>query len=151
MAVRSRMMVPSTASRVLIQIDDDIPGALSGVLYSPYLQASAVFRDVMDLANILDELFDSISFPQASMSYRSFNTGRKGGTKGTTPNSRLAQGDRAQVLAEDEKNVFIVHVQFRQNAEWQGTVQFGPKAEPLHFRSMLELFRHIDDVLQAGH
>ena len=46
-----------------------------------------------------------------------------------------------------EKATFVVNVQFRQNATWQGTVPWtdGRRTEP--FRSALELIRLIDSTL----
>ena len=51
------------------------------------------------------------------------------------------KGDRA---------TFVVQVQFRQNATWQGTVTWAEKNEIQHFRSVLELIRLMDDSLREG-
>ena len=46
-----------------------------------------------------------------------------------------------------EKATFVVQVQFRQNATWQGTVTWAEKNETRHFRSTLELIRLMDESL----
>ena len=49
-----------------------------------------------------------------------------------------------------EKATFVVHVQFRQNATWQGTIQWIESKKTQKFRSTLELIRLMDEALQNG-
>lgn len=43
---------------------------------------------------------------------------------------------------------FLVRIQFRQNASWQGTIQWLDKRQTKHFRSMLEMMMLIQDALE---
>lgn len=45
---------------------------------------------------------------------------------------------------------FVIHVQFRQNATWQGTIQWVDEKKEQHFRSTLEMLRLLDDALADG-
>ncbi|MDL2219088.1 hypothetical protein LJC04_01950 [Ruminococcaceae bacterium OttesenSCG-928-O06] len=150
MAVRSRQMVPSTASQVLVKIESRAQNRLAGRLYNPYLDAGAGFSDVMEFTNLLDEMFDSLSFPQATMEYRSFDA-RKAGKKATAgaQGPKVVQGvsDEEKVRPQDS-DVFVVHVQFRQNATWQGTVRWSGQPEEKRFRSTLELLKIMDSALE---
>lgn len=156
MAVRSRAMVPSTASRVLIQIKQHDAGRLSGVLYSPYLDKSMPFADVVDFTNQLDGVFDAISFPQATMRYRRFRKNAKQNTARATQPVNSAQKQAGgmgvnEKLTGQEGDTFVVHVQFRQNATWQGTVAWAGQNQALHFRSTLELLKIMDSALDENH
>ncbi|MBP7348162.1 MAG: hypothetical protein KA965_05725 [Butyrivibrio sp.] len=46
-----------------------------------------------------------------------------------------------------QKGTFIVQVQYRQNATWQGQVLWAEKNKKEHFRSAFELIRMIDNAL----
>ena len=139
MAVRSQNMVPSTASQVLIKVEESANAQMAGRLYSPYLGRGAAFADVVELANRLDDMFDEMQFPQAAMSYRQF-----GGKAG--PASRKPDG-AVEPIEPGEPGVFRVHVQFRQNADWQGTVAWAGGPPEQRFRSTLELFMLMDSAL----
>ena len=49
-----------------------------------------------------------------------------------------------------EKATFVVQVQFRQNASWQGTVTWAEQNETRHFRSTLELIKLMDEILDES-
>lgn len=146
MAVRSKQMVPSTSSRVLIKVDEYTGDRIAGRLYNPYLEKGGRFGDLVELANKLDEMFDALSFPQAAMSYRQFDTRRRP----TEPPPPRTEEDTGPI-GQQEADVFIVHVQFRQNADWQGTVTWAGGPQEMHFRSTLELFKAMDAALAASH
>ncbi|MDL2327406.1 hypothetical protein LJC64_01940 [Ruminococcaceae bacterium OttesenSCG-928-A11] len=157
MAVRGRQMVPSTASRVLIKIEDH--GAMSGLLYNPYLDVSRRFVDVVELADRLDGMFDSLSFPQATMEYRSFDAAKKkkraksAPAQAETPDRKVETEpmDKREKLNPQDSDTFVVHVQFRQNATWQGTIKWAGQNEEKRFRSTLELLKIMDSAITANH
>ena len=43
---------------------------------------------------------------------------------------------------------FIVQIQYRQNATWQGQIVWAEKNETKYFRSALELIKLIDSALE---
>jgi len=47
-----------------------------------------------------------------------------------------------------KQGTFIVHVQYRQNATWQGQVVWAEKNKVQKFRSVLELLKLIDNALE---
>ena len=60
------------------------------------------------------------------------------------------------VMEQAEKNVkgnkatFIVQVQYRQNATWQGQVTWSERNVTKHFRSALELIKLIDSATEEA-
>lgn len=159
MAIRSRQMVPSTSSRVLIKVEGYTGGVIAGLLYNPYLDVSYRFKDVVDFTDKLDAMFDELSFPQAAMSYRSFDAAKakkkkagKGAAQAPPAKEVEAQPvDKKEKLNPQDSDVFIVHVQFRQNATWQGTIKWAGENEEKRFRSTLELLKIMDSALETRH
>lgn len=49
------------------------------------------------------------------------------------------------------KATFILHLQFRENDSWQGTIQWVERKETLQFRSALELMKIINSVCEQGY
>lgn len=47
-----------------------------------------------------------------------------------------------------KKNIFMVQIASNENATWQGWATWVEKKETVAFRSMLELIRMIDNVIQ---
>lgn len=47
-----------------------------------------------------------------------------------------------------EQATFVVHVQLRQNATWQGTIQWLEEEKTQKFRSVLEMLKLMDQALQ---
>ena len=47
-----------------------------------------------------------------------------------------------------KKATFVVQVQYRQNATWQGTVTWLEEGKQSHFRSALELIKLMDSALE---
>ncbi len=149
MPMRNRATMPSTASRMLIRIDSYNAEGMRGVMRNPYMNKSVYFHDLVDFANKLDGFCDEMSFPQASATYRRFAPRGAGRAK---PPKRpdASEAAAAEPLERAGSQVFVIHVQFRQNATWQGTVRWhAPNQEHWEhrFQSTLELFRLMDSVL----
>ncbi|MDO4540774.1 MAG: hypothetical protein Q4B48_06725 [Syntrophomonadaceae bacterium] len=49
---------------------------------------------------------------------------------------------------DGDKGTFVVSIQFRQNASWQGTLQCVDARKTQRFRSELEMIKLIDSALQ---
>lgn len=56
--------------------------------------------------------------------------------------------DKQNNTAENgKKATFIVNVQFRQNATWQGTIRWVEKQKTQRFRSELEMIKLMDEAI----
>lgn len=121
---------------------------LSGYLYSDYFEASCEFKTAWEMVDILERLYNRLSFPQAGFEFRSFeDKGSKNARTevGLVSNTRHDQNEAA---AEQSSNAtFVVRVQFRQNATWQGTVDWLDGKKTKHFRSTLELLKLMDEAV----
>ncbi|MDL2225910.1 hypothetical protein LJC20_06960 [Eubacteriales bacterium OttesenSCG-928-M02] len=130
-------------NRVVICIDAYRDQEIEGRILYHKDTVVVPFFDINQLMAEMEHFFDDISYPQAAMEHRSFlKKGGKGSGEGqpqtaeaydATPKGRLA--------------TFAVQVQFRQNASWQGRMEWVEGQEVQPFRSELELLHHIDTVL----
>lgn len=100
------------------------------------------FGNDRELLGVLEELFDTLSFPCRFDNYRCFYDKKRP--------SPVKKGKRCGNMSEKNKATFIIHVQFRRNATWQGTIQWVESQKQQSFRSTLEMLRLIDEALEDG-
>lgn len=120
-------------------------------LYHCYAREPAKFSEIGELLLKADEIFDETQYPQASTESRTFDRRQEK----ITP--RPAARERIKLMSENEvtsqrgdKATFVVHVQYRQNATWQGSVVWAEKNKTQRFRSALELLKLIDSALDES-
>lgn len=51
---------------------------------------------------------------------------------------------------EKDKGTFIVHINSRQHATWQGEVVWAEKNKSMNFRSALELMKLVEGALDSN-
>lgn len=51
---------------------------------------------------------------------------------------------------QNTKETFMIQIQHRENATWQGTVEWSDKREARQFRSEVELIKLLDSALDAS-
>ena len=129
---------------VCICVDNLVNGHCNGRFYHCYSPQPVCFEDICTLVLKIEELYDEIKFPQAATKLRHFfeNTTeapRKEPKKYMTPKEVTDQ--------KGLKATFVVHVQYRQNSTWQGSVVWADKNISKNFRSTLELLKLIDGAL----
>lgn len=134
---------PNLVNLCIDKIDRD---ELSGRLYHCFCREPAVFFNLMQMLNLMEEFFDSISFPQASTKIRSF--AESAGTVSSRPIKAVSQKEIMRHAGE--AGTFIVCVKFRQNSEWQGEMTWMEGEATREFSSTLEFARLIDQALAAG-
>ena len=132
------------ACTALICIDSFDDYSMTGRLYHSSLPHEAYFRSFMELIETMEHIFNSLDYPQSSMTLRSF--------EGTKP------AERAEVAipaistsytnkAKGDTATFRLRVMFRQNATWQGTIRWIEAEKEENFRSVLELLHLMDSTI----
>lgn len=131
--------VTAAASECVVRLDSNSKHSLCGTVYSPYFKKSCSFLSELEFISCISGLLNDLGFPQEAFECRSFfkprrrrETVRKASE---TMDEQSFQTDRVS----DERATFVVNVQFRQNASWQGNVTWVEKGQTLSFRSVLEL------------
>ena len=131
---------------VTICVDCAREGEESGRLYHNYASDPVYFRGMGELLSLMDEFYERIQYPQASIEYRSFI--KKAPCRAGEAGRILER--KEPVRANGKKGTFVVHVQYRQNATWQGQVTWTERQVTKQFRSALEMLKLIDGALDEG-
>lgn len=123
------------------------------------------FQGLNAMLNAIEDKLNESGFPQAAMALRSWDLpGDPKGTPAHKPESEVAtcspSGEKA---ATDQSGPgvehyaygpslasFVLRVQFRQNASWQGNLSWLEGKRAIAFRSVLELIGLIDGALQCS-
>ena len=139
-------LITSMSTRVQVSVISSDDCEIAGYLYSPLYERYFRFSNALELLVRMNEMFDDLKFPQSSVEYRSFRNKR----------NRLDSGERDESLVSEviqNENVqakFVVHVQFRQNATWQGTIEWVEENKTQRFRSALEMLKLMEEALSTG-
>lgn len=96
------------------------------------------FSNLTQLLFLLDGLMDGLDYPQRATVPRSLTA------KPDRPAEPAAAGGRRQ---EGCLASFRISILFRQNASWQGSIQWLEQNSVSQFRSALELIQLLDSVL----
>jgi len=99
------------------------------------------FPSLWNLLQWIEQDIDQIGFPQNTFKYRTWGTG--------AAVARKNEGNIDIAPATAGSPTFIIQVLYRQNATWQGTIQWVEGRQTLTFRSEYELLRLMDEAMQA--
>ena len=118
-----------------------------GRLYHKYAREAVVFHQYSRLVLVLEDLFDAIGYPQASVQARRFD-GKKEEIVGfAIRQPEIAWGMDAMLAMRGRIATFAVHVKLRQNATWQGECYWLEGEKNALFVSELELLKLIGAVI----
>ena len=93
----------------------------------------------------IDDALDHYGGPQASTARRRF--GKAAQPDGVEKEEMPLDQEMHEQPVKGERATFVVQIQYRQNATWQGQVLWAEKDERKAFRSALELLKLIDSAL----
>lgn len=131
----------SMAARLTIRICAAEENGLQGFLYSSYFDKTVSFSDALEMLRKMECIYDGLSFPQSTVVYRRF---RERGIR------QIPLKGADATMAENEKPVratFVVHVKYRQNATWQGSITWTDKNITRNFRSAFEMLKLMDNAV----
>lgn len=130
----------------------------SGNLYHIYTREPVAFSSLFEAVNRMEELYDAISFPQASSRLRSFLVDRRIRPYDSKEDIRVSKpaGDEVREVESFDKVIehrgtqatFLIRVMYRQHASWQGEVTWVERQKKEYFRSALELIRLLDGTFK---
>ena len=119
-------------------VDSYDQGVMTGRFYHPSLKdGSCGFRSLVQMLLQIEQLMDSINFPQAFTAKRTF---------APIGDFHLNAGEPGQSRS-GEKATFLIRLMFRQHASWQGSVTWVEGKGEQTFRSVLELVLLMDSAL----
>ncbi len=123
-------------------IDEREAAGSHGRLYCRYQREPQKFENEYQLLKMMEELMDRIDYPQSSVEMRCY------GKKTAVPIKQEEPCMTPEEVAEPvgECATFLVYVQYRQNATWQGEVFWQERRQLQTFRSALELLKLLDSA-----
>ena len=136
--------ISSNISRFRIIVEKTENYDIAGVLYNDFYGIAIDFQGIRQMLSRLDDFFDYVRFPQATHEKRSFREEPAGKPKHPPRGLREVTPEEMQ----DKPAAFLLHVQFRQNSTWQGTLEWLSEKQTKRFRSELELIGLIADTLK---
>ncbi|MEG2038913.1 MAG: hypothetical protein RRZ73_04205 [Oscillospiraceae bacterium] len=145
------MPVAGSAVKTLVCVDDWERSVFNGRIYNPFRKNVAKVNDIMEVAYLMEDLFNQLSFPQEYFKHRTFNSAK------ALPQQKKDLSKEVVRYMDDldlekqrgEKATFMIQVQYRQNATWQGTISWVERKESQHFRSTLELIKLMDNAMES--
>ena len=144
----SNLSINVHASNIIfVCIDDHEAHNLQGRAYHKAGKEPIRFRDISAMILEADEILESLGCPQAAMEARTFGKKRAKATVRKKVETVIHDNGTDQ---KGEKATFIVQVQYRQNATWQGNVVWAERNEKKPFRSALELIKLMDSALEES-
>ena len=104
------------------------------------------FPSEWKLLQAIERDLNQIGFPQNTLKFRSW--GEK--TKVQRKNTEDEQMPAIALVPQANNPTFIVKVLYRQNATWQGTIQWVEGRQTLSFRSEYEMLKLMDEASQLN-
>ncbi len=130
-------------AQILVSLDSAQDSNLTGRLYSGFYRKVYNFDSETELLLAMDRLCDSMQFPQASFKSRSFESKYSKTFVRKVENFMESEIDTA---LQQDRATFLVHIKFRQNASWQGSITWVEKEKTKNFRSALEMLKLMDEA-----
>lgn len=132
---------------ICICVDGRDQGDGWGRVYCCYSEKEICFRNEYHLLAIIEGILEALDYPQTSVRIRSFD-------KDVAPKT----GPRPTKVLESQEVVshlgklctFMVYIQYRQNATWQGELAWKETGKSIKFRSALEFLKLIDNALDSA-
>ncbi len=121
----------------------------SGKVYSSYYRKTYPFRDIWEFLHAVYGLLESVQIPQPVVKLRSFGF-RFHKIKLRKAADILDSDIQYTDTADEKKNTFLIHIQFRRNATWQGSITWVEKNKTQHFRSAFEMLKLMDETSHPG-
>lgn len=136
--------ISSNIARFKIIIEKKENYDIAGILYNDSYGFVIDFHGIRQMLSCLDDFFDYVNFPQATHEKRSFHEEPVKTEKHPPHGLREVPSEEMQ----DKQATFLLHVQFRQNSTWQGTLEWISEKKTKRFRSELEMIGLIADTLK---
>jgi hypothetical protein len=154
--MKPKLKLNYNTAKLRVCVDRVDGSVVSGRVFSQRLKEVLVFPDLNSLVLRLDRLMDEQNYPQAFQRKRTFSaapSASKGSKAGKTEN---AADDDAPYMDEKtaesavgERATFVLQVLSRQNANWQGTVDFLDGAGNREFESELDFLALVNAFLSV--
>ena len=136
-----------TPNGIVLCVSRNDNGMIGGRLYHGYSAEGIPFRGYEDIIKTAETLFDALGFPCRGSGDRDIY-GQIRRTEKKEGMTRV-MSDEELLGQHGDMGTFVIRVQHRQHASWQGEVTWIDGQKKESFRSALELVRLIDGALNG--
>ena len=135
-------------SRVCVNKTDG--GVMAGEVINPFMPKALPFADIAEMLSSLELVMDTLGFPQKYHQHRTFRPAMPQEREEREGGAIRYMDEKSFEKTSGKKSTFIVQVQFRQNATWQGTITWTEKKKEQRFRSTLEMIKLMSDAVEEA-
>lgn len=139
----------NTSAPNLSVICFDSLSPVKGKLFHCYSGEGIPLDTADSVIEIIDDLCNDLDYPQQTVRTRSFLPNPENNSTQRKKNMKKVINQSELTEKRGDEGTFIVHVQYRENATWQGQVTWVDREQTQNFRSALELLKLIDGALDA--
>lgn len=133
--------VPNDRKTCFVNVDTYINKQPVGTIYNPYHKCSKAYGSLMELIQLMEQLFDELLGDSDEVERRSFH-------KNAQPQEALWDKTESVDTKESGKlATFKIDVLFRRRASWQGVICWMDENREECFRSTLEMLQLLDSAL----
>jgi len=114
-----------------------------------HLQSGQVFtiRDLGQMTFLILNKLDSIGLPQPATEIRTWKD-KNNASLSSKSNKKIDPKKSNQRIELDSGPTFFIRIYYRQNATWQGSIQWLEKNSTMFFRSYLEMMLLIQEAIE---
>lgn len=139
----------SAPDLMAVCVDGRRDSDIYGRIYYKQSEEPVQFLSTAHMLKEMDAICERLGYPQAAVKSRSFKKNAKNDRESADMKKSETEGREDDRILENpgDEATFVVHIQYRQNATWQGRVTWADKKQSMNFRSALELLKLIDSAL----
>ena len=139
----------SLPNMVMVCVDGVENGDIYGRYFHRYKKEETFFPDSATLVIEMERFYDAIGYPQAAIKTRKFIE-RKGGRIPAKEHMAVISDSQTLMQFRGKLATFLVGVTSRQNASWQGDVDWMEPHIRKHFSRDMELVVFVDDAVKKS-
>lgn len=124
-------------NQIYMVVDHSEIGMCGQLLHSSFHEP-VEFSGIEQLLKLMDYLMKQPGFPESTVKYRTFIDGE----------INMKEKPTEFVTEYKGKATFVISVLYCQNATWQGTVKWIEGEKEEKFRSLLELIKLMDSIIE---
>ncbi len=136
--------VTVTDIKYYICIDDYMDNDIKGRIFHYFMEHKLFFRSSVEMLLMIEHEMNHMRYPQETTEHRYFKGLKPKKTKHKEWHKSMKESEI--MMQKGEKSTFIVEIKYRENATWQGTLNWVEGNQTLNFRSALELLRLMDSI-----
>ena len=128
--------------------DSSEDNGIRGRLYFPVYDEYRHFESLTSMVREMDSYLNTLRLPRKTHDFRSFQS--KTAAQQEKGRDVIVNAKDYKTPESGNKATFVIKIKFRQNATFQGSIQWIDKNKTRNFRSDLEMLKLIDEAISEN-